>query len=36
MKALPPTVKAFVSIESKLYDIVITIGLDISQHEYKR
>lgn len=36
MKALLPTVKDFVSIESKLFDKVSTIGLDVSQHEYKR
>lgn len=34
MKALPPSVKDFVSMESKLFDKVITIGLDISRHEY--
>lgn len=34
MKSLPPTVKANISTESKLFDNlqVITIGLDISRH----
>lgn len=30
------TIKTFVLIKQKLFDRVIAIGLDNSQHEYKR